>query len=64
MANIPTIKDCNGQPITDPIEKANSFNFYYPVVSGERDIPHIQCANSGEPITTDIKVIRKRVTVI
>ena len=27
MENIPTIKDCNGQPIKDPIEKANSLNY-------------------------------------
>jgi hypothetical protein len=27
--NIPAIKDCNGRPIIDPIEKANSFNYYY-----------------------------------
>ena len=26
--NIPTIKDPNGRPITEPLEKANSLNFY------------------------------------
>jgi len=26
--NIPAIKDCNGQPIIDPKEKANSLNYY------------------------------------
>jgi hypothetical protein len=25
--NIPAVKDCNGRPIIDPIEKANSFNY-------------------------------------
>jgi hypothetical protein len=24
--NIPAVKDCNGRPIVDPIEKANSLN--------------------------------------
>ena len=63
--NIPTIKDCNGWHITEPIEKANSLNFYYSsVFSGERDIPHTQCANSGESFITDTKVIRKRVAAI
>ena len=63
--NIPTIKDCNGRSITEPIEKVNSLNFYYSsVFSGERDIPHIQCANSGEPFISGIKVIRKRVAVM
>ena len=63
--NIPTIKYCNRLPITEPIEKANSLNFYYSsVFSGERDIPHTQCANSGESFITDTKVIRKRVAAI
>ena len=44
--NIPAIRDCNGQPIIDPIEKANSLNYYYSsVFSSEGNIQHIQCAN-------------------
>ena len=63
--NIPTIKDCNGRTTTDPIQKANSLNYYYySVYSGEGNIPHIQCANSEEPFTIDIKVIGKRVAAI
>ena len=63
--NIPAIKDCNGQPITDLTEKANSFNYYYSLVfSREGNIQHMQCANSGEPFTTDTKIIRKRVAGI
>jgi hypothetical protein len=63
--NIPAIKDCNGRPIIDPIEKTNSFNHYYAsVFSSEGKIQHIHCANSGEPFTIDTKIIRKRVTAI
>ena len=41
--NIPAIKDCNGQIITDLIEKANSLNFsYLSVFSSEDNIPNIQ----------------------
>ena len=41
--NIPVVKDCNGRIVTDSIEKANSFNFYYSTVfSSEGNIPHIQ----------------------
>jgi hypothetical protein len=59
--NIPAINDCNGRPIIDPIEKANSFNHYYAsVYSSEGKIQHIQCANSGEPFTIGTKIIRKR----
>jgi hypothetical protein len=60
--NIPAIKDCNGRPIIDPIEKVNSFNYYYAsVFSSEGKIQHIQCANPGEPFTIDTN--RKMVTV-
>jgi len=41
--NIPAIKHCNGRIITDAIEKANTFNFYYSTVfSNEGNILHIQ----------------------
>ena len=44
--NIPTIKDCNGQIITDAIETANTFNSYYSTVfSSEGSILHIQGEN-------------------
>jgi hypothetical protein len=47
--NIAAIKHCNGRPIIDPIEKANSFNYYYSsVFSSDDNIQHIECANSGE----------------
>jgi hypothetical protein len=63
--NIPTIKDCNEQIITDSIERANSLNFYYlSVFSSEGNIPHIQGENTGEPFTIDIKIIRKRIAAI
>ena len=63
--NIAAIKDCNGQPIIDPIDKANSFNFYYSsVFSREGKIQYIQGANKGEPFNIDTKIIRKRVTAI
>jgi hypothetical protein len=63
--NIPAIKDCNGRIITDSIEKANCLNFYYSsVFCGEGKIPKIQCENSGEPFTIDIKTIRKGTAAI
>jgi hypothetical protein len=37
--NIPTIRDCNGGHITNPLEKANNLNDYSSVFSYERDIP-------------------------
>jgi hypothetical protein len=52
--NISAITDCNGRPIADSIEKANSLNSYYVSVYGcERNIP-------SEPFTINIKMIRKR----
>jgi hypothetical protein len=58
--NFPAVKDCNGRPIIYPIEKANSFNYYYSLVfSSEGNIQHIQCANSCKPFTTDTKIIRR-----
>ena len=54
-------KDCNGRIITDGIEKANTFNFYYSTVfSSEVSILHIQRENTGDPFTTDIKTFRRR----
>ena len=63
--NIPAIKDCNGRIITDAIEKAITFNSYYSTVfSSEGNILHIQGENTGNPFTTDIKTIRKRIKAI
>ena len=58
-------KDCNGRIITDAIEKANTFNFYYSkVFSNEGNILHIQRENTGDPFTIDIKTIRRRIKAI
>jgi len=55
----------NGRIITDAIEKANTFNSYYSTVfSNEGNILHIQGENAGDPFTTDIKTIRRRIKVI
>jgi hypothetical protein len=63
--NIPAFKDCNCRPIIDPLEKANSLNYYYSsVFSREGNIQHIQCANSGKPFTIDVKIIIKGVAAI
>jgi len=63
--NIPAIKDCNGRIITDAIEKANTFNSYYSTVfSNEGNILHMQGENAGDPFTTDIKTIRRRIKAI
>jgi hypothetical protein len=63
--NIPAIKDCNGRLITDPIQKANSLNYYYSsVFSKEGNTQHIQCTNSGLLFIIDTKIIRKRVGAI
>jgi hypothetical protein len=62
---IPAIKDCNGRIITDPVEKANSFNFYYSTVfSSEGNIPHTRAENTGDSFTTDIKTIERRIQAI
>ena len=59
------INDCNGQIVTDAIEKANTFNSYYSTVfSSEDNIPNIQSENLGDPFTTDIRKIRKRIKAI
>jgi len=63
--NIPAIKDCNGRIITDAIENANTFNSYYSTVfSSEGNILDIQGENTGDPFTTDIKTIRRRIKAI
>jgi len=63
--NIPAIKDCNGLIITYSIQKANSLNFYYSsVFSSEGNIPNIQGKISSNPITSDTKIIRKRIAAI
>jgi len=63
--NIPAIKDCNGRIITDMIEMANTLNSYYSrVFSSEGNILHIQGENTGDPFTTDIKTIRRRIKAI
>ena len=63
--NIPAIKDCNGQIITDAIEMANAFNSYYSTVfSSEGNILHIQGESTDNPFTTDIKTIRRRIKAI
>ena len=63
--NIPAMKDCNGRTITDEIEKDNMFNFYYSTVfNGEDNILHIQSEKTGDPFTTDIKIIRRRIKAI
>jgi myo-inositol-hexaphosphate 3-phosphohydrolase len=63
--NIPAIKDCNGRIIADSIEKANMFNSNYSTVfSSEGNILHIRDENTGEPFTTDIETIRRRIKAI
>ena len=63
--NIPATKDCNGWIITGAIEKPNMFNSYYlTVFSGEGNILHLQNENTGDPFTTDIKTIRRRIKAI
>jgi len=58
-------KDCNGRIITDGIEKANTFNFYYSTVfSNEGNFLRIQGENTGDPFTTNIKTIRRRIKAI
>ena len=60
--NIPAIKVCNGQIITDWTEKANSQNLYYlTVFSSKSNILHIQGENTGDPFKVDINTIRIRI---
>jgi len=59
------LKGCNGRIITDAIEKANTFNSYYSTVfSSEGNILRIQGENTGDPFSTDIKTIRRRIKAI
>jgi hypothetical protein len=63
--NIPSIKDSNGRIITDAMEKANTFNSYYSTVFSSQDNTiHTQSISTGEPFTTDSKIIRRRVKAI
>jgi hypothetical protein len=63
--NIPAIRDCNGQHITDPVEKANNLNNYYAsVFSYKRDIPEIKASHVYEHFTIKIRIIRKWLAMI
>jgi len=63
--NIPAIKDCNGLIIADAIEKANTFNSCYSAVfNSEGNVLHMQGENTGDPFTTDIKTILRRIKAI
>jgi hypothetical protein len=63
--NVPGIKDINGLIIKDATEKANTFNSYYlTVFSNEDNFIHIQGGNIGEPFTTDVKIIRRKIKAI
>jgi hypothetical protein len=55
------IKNGNGRPLTGPIEKANSLNFYYSsAFSCERSISGMQCANSCQLLAISTKIITRR----
>jgi len=59
--NIPTIKDCNGGLITDPVDRANNLNNYYSsVFSCKRDILDINSTHSDKPFTFKFSIIRKQ----
>jgi len=59
------IKDYNGGPITYSTDKTASLNSCYASVFGcERNTPQIKQTHSGEPCTTNIKMIRKRLAAI
>jgi hypothetical protein len=63
--NIPTIKDCNGGLITDPVDKANILNNYYiSVFSCERNIQDINSTHSDKRFSIKISIIRKRLAMI
>jgi len=63
--NIPTIKDCNGGLITDPVDKENNLNNYYAsVFSCKRDIPDINSTHSDKHFTIKISIIRKQLAMI
>jgi len=47
------------------IEKANTLNSYYSTVfSSEGNNLHIKGENTGDPFTSDIKIIRKRINLL
>ena len=55
----------SSRTVTDAIEKTNTFDSYYSTVfSCEGNILHIQSENTGDPFTTDIKTIRRRIKAI
>jgi len=59
------IKDRNGGPITYSTDKTDSLNSYYASVFGcERNTAQIKETESGEPCSTNIKMIRKRLAAI
>ena len=63
--NIPSIKDCNGGPITDPADKANNLNNYYAsVFSCEQFIPDINSTHSDKHFNIKISIITKRLAMI
>ncbi|PNF26758.1 hypothetical protein B7P43_G18352 [Cryptotermes secundus] len=52
---IPAIKDSNGKPVTEPVEKANILNSYYAsIFSSERNDTEIQLTDSSKSFTVDI----------
>ena len=63
--NIPEIKDCNGELITYPVDKANNLNNYYAsVFRCERNMPDINSTHSDKPFNIKIYIIRKRLAMI
>jgi hypothetical protein len=63
--NTPTIRNCNGGHITDPVEKENNLNNYYAFVfSHEGNIPEIKISHWYEPFTIKISIIGKRLAMI
>ena len=62
---IPSIKDCNGGHITDPVEKANFLNNYYvSIFSRERVITDVFPTHSDRPFTINVSIIRKRLAIV
>jgi hypothetical protein len=63
--NIPALKDHNGKPITESIEKDNTLNSYNAsIFSYERTCPQIPSTDSGKPFTVSINIIRKRLSAM
>ena len=62
---IPSIKDCNGGHITDPVGKANFLNNYYAsIFSRELVIPDLFPTHSDRPFTINISIIRKHLAIV